>query len=92
MNAYQIIKNVHLTEDSTEQTVEGKYTFVVHPNAKKNEIKDAIKEIFEREVKSVNVMNYRGKTKRTRTGVGKKADWKKAIITLKEGQEPLDLF
>lgn len=92
MNAYQVIKTVRLTEKSQESTTLDKYTFEVHPDADKLQIKRAVREVFEREVKSVNVMNRAGKTKRTRYGYGKKADKKIAIVTLKAGQEPIELF
>ncbi len=92
MNSFQVIKTVRITEKSQEQTTEDKYTFEVHPDADKSAIKRAVREVFERDVKSVNVINRLGKTKRTRYGVGKKPDKKIAIVTLKEGQEPLELF
>jgi large subunit ribosomal protein L23 len=69
-----------------------KYTFEVHPDADKLTIKRAVRELFEREVKSVNVLYRHGKVKRTRYGTGKKPDKKIAIVTLKGGQEPLELF
>jgi len=92
MNSYQVIKTVRITEKSQESTMFDKYTFEVHPDADKIAIKRAVRELFEREVKSVNVMHRRGKTKRTRLGSGKKPDVKIAIVTLKNGQEPLELF
>lgn len=92
MNAYEVIKTVRLTEKSRESTTLDKYTFEVHPDADKIQIKRAVREVFEREVKSVNVMNRMGKTKRTRYGIGKKADKKIAIVTLKDGQDPIELF
>ena len=92
MNPYQVIKTIHQTEKSVDQIDDDKYTFIVHPEANKQQIKNAVKELFERDVKSVNVINCRGKKRRTRAGIGKRADWKKAVITLKEGQDPLDLF
>lgn len=92
MNAYEVIKTVRLTEKSQESTTLDKYTFEVHPNADKTQIKRAVREVFEREVKSVNVMNRGGKTKRTRYGIGTKADKKIAIVTLTPGQEPIELF
>lgn len=92
MNSYEVIKTVRLTEKTQEATTLDKYTFEVHPNADKTEIKRAVRDVFEREVKSVNVMHRTGKTKRTRYGIGKKADKKIAIVTLKPGQEPIELF
>jgi large subunit ribosomal protein L23 len=93
MEIHQIIKTVRVTEKAQDMTAEDQYTFVVHPDANKKAIKRAVKELFDREVKSVNVMNVRGKAgRRTRYGTGRKADWKKAIVTLKDGQDPLELF
>ena len=93
MNSYDVIKTVQMTEKSNDlMENENKYTFIVHPDANKIQIKRAVKELFEREVASVNVQNRLGKRKRTRYGFGKKADWKKAIVTLADGQEPIELF
>jgi large subunit ribosomal protein L23 len=69
---------------------EGKYTFVVDPRANKTEIKIAVEEIFGVKVESVNTMNRKGKARRTRFGVGKRKDTKRAIVTLKEAS--IDIF
>ncbi|GMA18310.1 50S ribosomal protein L23 [Arsenicicoccus piscis] len=69
---------------------EGKYTFVVDPRANKTEIKIAIEEIFKVKVASVHTLNRQGKTRRTRFGIGKRKDTKRAIVTLKEGS--IDIF
>ena len=92
MNSYEVIKTVRITEKAQESTILDKYTFEVHPDADKGQIKRAVREVFERDVKSVNVMNRAGKTKRTRYGMGKSADKKIAIVTLMPGQEPIELF
>ncbi len=89
---YKIIKTVSVTEKSNLLMEDNKYTFSVDNNAKKHDIKRAVQELFERKVKNVNVMNYAGKTKRNKFGLGKKADWKKAVITLEDGEEAIDLF
>ncbi|CED90353.1 MULTISPECIES: 50S ribosomal protein L23 [Actinomyces] len=68
----------------------GQYTFVVAPDANKTEIKIAIESIFDVKVASVNTLNRRGKTRRTRTGIGKSKDTKRAIVTLREGT--IDIF
>ena len=70
---------------------EGKYTFVVDPRANKTEIKIAVEQVFGVKVKSVNTINRQGKRRRTRYGFGKKADTKRAIITVAEGQR-IDIF
>ncbi len=69
---------------------EGKYTFVVDPRANKTEIKIAVEKIFGVKVESVNTMNRKGKARRTRFGVGRRKDTKRAIVTLKEGS--IDIF
>ena len=69
---------------------EGKYTFIVDPRANKTEIKIAIEQIFKVKVDSVHTLNRPGKTRRTRFGLGKRKDTKRAIVTLKEGS--IDIF
>jgi large subunit ribosomal protein L23 len=69
---------------------EGAYTFLVDPRANKTEIKIAIERTFGVTVKSVNTMNRQGKTRRTRFGMGKRKDTKRAIVTLAEGS--IDIF
>jgi large subunit ribosomal protein L23 len=61
--------------------------FKVLPDANKHEIKVAIETLFSKKVESVRVLNVKGKTKRTRYGVGKRSDWKKAYVRLEEGQD-----
>ena len=68
------------------------YTFIVHPDANKTQIKIAIQKIFKVKVASVNTANRQGKRKRTRTGYGKRKDTKRAIVTLAPGSKPIDLF
>ena len=68
-----------------------KYTFLVHPDANKTEIKIAVEKVFGVKVTSVNTINRQGKTRRTRTGLGKRKDTKRAIVTLAPGQT-IDLF
>ena len=69
---------------------EGKYTFLVDPRANKTEIKIAVEQIFDVKVDSVHTMNRQGKTRRTRFGMGKRKDTKRAIVTLREGA--IDIF
>jgi large subunit ribosomal protein L23 len=85
-DAGQIIKKVLITEKGTNLQEQNKYMLEVHPNANKIEIRKAIEEHFQVTVTSVNTMNYEGKRKRMRTAkYGKRSDWKRAIVTLKEG-------
>ncbi|MGA0093244.1 MAG: 50S ribosomal protein L23 [Chthoniobacterales bacterium] len=89
---FDIIRTVRLTEKSTVLTDKGnKYVFEVNPAANKLEIKAAIESLFQKKVVSVNTANYAGKKKRERRAdFGRRPHWKKAIVTLKEG-EKLDL-
>ena len=85
--AFDIIDNIRLTEKGTLLSEkENKYVFRVKPHANKVQIKQAIEQLFGKKVIAVNTCNYAGKKKRERTAhVGRKAHWKKAIVTLKEG-------
>jgi large subunit ribosomal protein L23 len=89
---FDIIRRVRLTEKSTVLTEKAnKYVFEVNPAANKLEIKAAIESLFQKKVVSVNTANYAGKKKRERRAdFGRRPHWKKAIVTLKEG-EKLDL-
>lgn len=69
---------------------EGKYTFVVDQRANKTEIKIAVERVFGVKVGSVNTLNRKGKTRRTKFGLGKRKSTKRAIVTLKEGS--IDIF
>lgn len=80
-----------VSEKSYNLLDEGKYTFIVAPQANKTEIKIAIESIFKVKVTSVNTLNREGKTRRTRFGIGKKANTKRAIVTVAEGDR-IDIF
>ena len=69
---------------------EGAYTFLVDPRANKTEIRIAVERVFGVKVKSVNTLNRKGKTRRTRFGTGKRKDTKRAVVTLSEGT--IDIF
>ena len=85
-----IIKPI-VTEKSMRLLDDNRYTFLVHPEANKTEIKVAVEKIFDVKVTSVNTMNRQGKTRRTRYGTGRRADTKRAIVSLAEGQS-IDIF
>ena len=70
---------------------DNKYTFVVHPDANKTEIKIAVEKIFGVKVTAVNTLNRKGKTRRTRSGLGKRKDTKRAIVSVAAGQS-IDIF
>ena len=70
---------------------DNKYTFVVHPDANKTEIKIAVEKIFSVKVTAVNTLNRKGKTRRTKSGLGKRKDTKRAIVSVVAGQS-IDIF
>lgn len=76
-----------ITERATLMREKGKYFFEVASRANKKEVKDAVEKLFKVKVKDVNVMNIAGKFRRVRGKLGKAPDWKKAIVTLKEGNK-----
>ncbi|MBE6856751.1 MAG: 50S ribosomal protein L23 [Ruminococcus sp.] len=86
-----ILKPV-ITEKSMDGLQAGKYTFKVATDANKTEIKSAVEKLFGVKVAKVNTMNCTGRTKRVGRYVGKKADWKKAIITLTEDSKTIEFF
>jgi large subunit ribosomal protein L23 len=79
-----------VSEKSYNLIDEGKYTFEVDPRSNKTEIKQAVESIFKVKVSSVNTMNRVGKERKTRFGIGKRKDTKRAIVTLKSGT--IDIF
>ena len=85
--AFDIIDSIRLTEKGTLLSEkENQYVFRVKPHANKLQIKRAVEQLFGKKVIAVNTCNYAGKIKRGRTGhLGRKSHWKKAIVTLKEG-------
>jgi large subunit ribosomal protein L23 len=89
MNAFEVIKTVRLTEKGTRQGEKyNQYTVVADRRANKTEIRQAVQELFKVKVTKVNTLNVRGKSRRKRTSqAGKAPDWKKAIVTLKEGDK-----
>ncbi len=89
MNTFEIIKTVRLTEKGTRQSENlNQYTVVADPRANKTQIRQAVQELFKVKVVKVNTLNVRGKFRRLRTAqAGKASDWKKAIVTLKDGDK-----
>ena len=86
MTSHDIIRKPVITEKSMAAMAENKYTFIVHMSANKVQIKKAIEEVFGVKVEKVQTIRTMGKTKRMGVHVGKRADQKKAIVTLAEGQ------
>jgi len=89
MNTFEIIKTVRLTEKGTRQGEKyNQYTVVADPHANKTQIRQAVQELFKVKVTKVNTLNVRGKARRQRTPqAGWTPGWKKAIVTLKEGDK-----
>lgn len=83
---YEIIRAPHVTEKATLGSQYGQVTFTVPNTATKPRIKEAVETLFGVKVKAVNTLIQKGKTKRFRGIAGRKADFKKAIVTLEEGQ------
>lgn len=89
-NPRDVVLEPVVSEKSYGLIDEGKYTFLVDPRSNKTEIKQAVEEIFDVKVDSVNTINRAGKRKRTRFGWGSRKATKRAIVTLKEGT--IDIF
>lgn len=89
MNSFDIIKTVRVTEKGTRQSDKlNQYTVVADRRANKIEIRKAVQELFKVKVIAVNTMSVRGKPRRQRQPTeGKTNDWKKAVVTLKEGDK-----
>ncbi|MDX9980403.1 MAG: 50S ribosomal protein L23 [Lentisphaeria bacterium] len=86
-NPYEIVQTVVVTEKGTELAENGQYTLRVAKDANKIEIKAAVETLFDVKVAAVNTLNRKGKRKRMRTSrYGKRPDWKKAVVTLSEGE------
>lgn len=93
MNAYDIILRPVITEQSMETVAEKKYVFQVAINATKTEIKAAVEEIFGVKVAKINTVRMQGKVKRTGAyPAGRRAAYKKAIVTLTEGSKTIEFF
>ena len=93
MNVYDIIIKPVITEQSMEDVADKKYVFQVAINANKTEIKAAVEEIFGVKVSKVNTLRQLGKVKRTGAyPKGKRADYKKAIVTLTADSKTIEFF
>ena len=84
---YKVLMGPHVSEKATIIAEKGQYTFVVAQDATKPEIKKAVESLFDVTVERVQVLNQKGKTKRTARGLGKRNDVRKAYVTLADGQD-----
>ena len=92
MNIHEVIRGPVVTEKYDRvREVQNAYTFEVDRRASKDEIKAAVKTLFGVDPTDVRTQNVRGKNKRVGRSIGRRPNWKKAIVTLKEGQS-IDLF
>jgi len=94
---YDVILKPVITEKSMAGTADKKYTFLVHPEANKSQIKEAVEKMFDGvKVASVNTMNLDGKTKQRRTAAGavtgKTAKTKKAVVKLTEDSKDIEIY
>ncbi len=87
ITSYDIIKGLVRTEKSTDQEKQRKYLFRVATDATKIDIRRAVQEIYKVKVQDVNTVHVIGKLKRVRVRSGYTTSWKKAIVSLQEGQK-----
>lgn len=92
LNSYDIIKKPVITEKSMSAMADRKYTFIVDIHANKSQIKKAVEEIFDVKVQEVNTVKVMGKVKRVGVHVGKRPDYKKAVVTLTPDSKTIEFF
>ncbi|MBR6444161.1 MAG: 50S ribosomal protein L23 [Firmicutes bacterium] len=92
MTPYDIIRKPVISERSMADAQNKKYTFKVDVRANKTQVRDAVEEIFDVEVKKVNIMNVKGKEKRMGRNKGMTAATKKAIVTLTDDSKEIEFF
>lgn len=93
LSYYDVLLKPVITEKSMDQMVDRKYTFLVHPEATKVQIREAVEKMFAgTKVLKVNTLNQAGKEKRRGTTLGKTAKTKKAIVTLTAESKEIDFF
>ncbi|MEW8955398.1 MULTISPECIES: 50S ribosomal protein L23 [Clostridium] len=92
LTSHDIIRKPVITEKSMTAMAEKKYTFIVHSSANKVQIKKAVEEVFGVKVEDVKTINMLGKTKRVGVHVGKRADFKKAIVKLAADSKAIEFF
>ncbi|MFU0824304.1 50S ribosomal protein L23 [Clostridium sp.] len=92
LNSYDIIKRPVITEKSMSAMADRKYTFIVDIHANKSQIKRAVEEVFGVKVEEVNTARIMGKVKRVGVHVGKRPDYKKAVVTLTSDSKTIEFF
>ena len=88
---FDVVLSPHITEKSTMLSEHNAVVFKVASKASKPEIKAAIEALFDRKVANVNTITVKGKSKRWKGQPYKRSDFKKAIVTLADGQDPIDI-
>jgi large subunit ribosomal protein L23 len=91
-NPHDVIIRPWITEKTMDMKEDKKYVFVVNKKSNKTEIKNAVEAIFGVKVDKVNTINMRGKNKRMGVHQGKRPDWKKAIVKLKDDSKGIEFF
>jgi len=89
---YDVILKPVISERSMDDAQNKKYTFKVHKDANKTQIKLALEDVFGVEIKNLNIINVKGKKKRMGRSVGRTADTKKAIVTLTPKSKEIEFF
>ena len=92
LTAFDIIRKPVITEKSMAAMAEKKYTFLVHVEANKVQIRRAVEEVFGVQVEDVKTITSLGKVKRMGVHIGKRSDTKKAIVTLKKDSKTIEFF
>ena len=92
LTSHDIIRKPVITEKTMTAMAENKYTFIVHINSNKSQIKRAVEEVFGVKVASVQTIRTMGTTKRMGVHVGKRSDYKKAIVTLAADSKGIEFF
>ena len=91
MHASQIVLAPVMSEKSYEASTHGTYTFKVHPNSHKTQIRQAVEELFDVKVERVNVIKVQAKPKRRGLHKGARPGWKKAVVQLRAG-DTIEIF
>ncbi|MEE8583526.1 MAG: 50S ribosomal protein L23 [Acidobacteriota bacterium] len=95
MNIYEVIRHPRVTEKSAAMQERGQgrvLTFQVRKDASKHQIRAAVEKIFEVKVAKIRTCNYLGKVKRQGRYSGRRPSWKKAYVTLKPGEKPVEFY